>query len=572
METRTCQNCKSEFVIDQEDFNFYEKIKVPPPTFCPECRTVRRLCWRNEMSLFHRKCGAPGHEENLISFYPPEEKLKVYDLKYWWGDGWDPMSYGREYDFSKPFFEQWKNFRNNFPLQSMSNSNQVNSDYCNIATDSKDSYMCSGSWKIEKTFYSNRITETKDSTDLYVVYRSELCYEDVICFDSYHLLYSINCKNCVDSYFLYDCVGCTDCFGCTNLRNKSYCIWNQQFSKEEYQKRLEEFNLKDYKTIEELKIRFNELYLRATHRFSNQIKSVNSTGDNLEGVKNCKICFDARGKMEDVKYSHWLAVDAKDVYDSGPGIGMAELVYDSFDTGIGNFRNLFTSVVYSSNDVEYSFDCHSCSNLFGCIGLQSKKYYILNKQYSKEEYEKLLLRIKEHMNQIPYIDKKGRVYRYGEFFPTELSPFAYNETVAQDYFPLTKEKALEMGYKWRDKKASEYKVTIKAEDLPGKLEDVSDSITQEVIGCMHGGKCSDRCVGAYKITEEELNLYKRIKVPLPRLCFGCRHDMRLKKRNPMKLWHRKCMKEGCPNEFETSYAPERPEIVYCERCYQQEVY
>ena len=27
----------------------------------------------------------------------------------------------------------------------------------------------------------------------------------------------------------------------------------------------------------------------------------------------------------------------------------------------------------------------------------------------------------------------------------------------------------------------------------------------------------------------------------------------------------------CPNEFETSYAPDRAEIVYCESCYQVEV-
>ena len=29
--------------------------------------------------------------------------------------------------------------------------------------------------------------------------------------------------------------------------------------------------------------------------------------------------------------------------------------------------------------------------------------------------------------------------------------------------------------------------------------------------------------------------------------------------------------EPCPNEFETTYSPDRPEIVYCEQCYQQEV-
>jgi hypothetical protein len=63
-----------------------------------------------------------------------------------------------------------------------------------------------------------------------------------------------------------------------------------------------------------------------------------------------------------------------------------------------------------------------------------------------------------------------------------------------------------------------------------------------------------------------------MQIPIPRRCFYCRHDSRINRRNPYKLWHRKCMKEGCDNEFETSYDPERPEIVYCEKCYQAEVY
>ena len=35
------------------------------------------------------------------------------------------------------------------------------------------------------------------------------------------------------------------------------------------------------------------------------------------------------------------------------------------------------------------------------------------------------------------------------------------------------------------------------------------------------------------------------------------------------IHHKK--EEPCPNEFETTYAPERPEIVYCEQCYLREV-
>ncbi len=580
-ETKQCQNCKNDFTIEPEDFTFYEKIKVPPPTFCPECRTVRRLTWRNEMSLFKRKCDAPGHDEILISFLHPDEKLVVYDGKAWWGDGWDPLSYGREYDFSKSFFEQWRDLRNSIPLQALSNINATNSDYCNVSEGSKDSYMVSGTWKVERLMYSNRVSDDKDSSDLYIVHRSELCYEDVLCSDSYHLLYSYNCKSCVDSYFLYDCVGCTNCFGCTNLRNKSYCMWNEQLSREEYTKRLQEYNFKDHKTIQELKQKFDELRLKALHRFAVQIKTVNSTGDNLEGTKNCKNSFDITGKVEDIKNCHWFAVSAKDAYDSGPGIGLAELVYESFDTGVGNYRSLFTSVVYGSNDVEYSFNCHGSSNLFGCIGVRNQKYCILNRQYSKEEYEVLLPKIKEQMMQMPYVDKRGIAYRYGEFFPAEFSTFCYNETQAQDYFPISKEKALEMGYRWRDRHANEYTTTMESKDIPENLDNVTDEILKEVIACKNKDTASNYCRKAYKVTEDELNLYRKLGVPLPRMCFMCRHEARLKTRNPMKLWQCSCMctKPGhahgdtkCETQFETSYALERPEIIYCEKCYQAEVY
>ena len=579
-ENRNCQNCKQDFTIDSEDFNFYEKIKVPPPTFCPECRTIRRLSFRNEISLFKRNCDFPDHNEKIISAFHPDEQLVIYDFKNWWSDKWDPMEYAKDYDFSQSFFEQWRDFRNNFPFQSLSNSNSVNSEYCNVADDVRNCYLTSATEACDQVFYSNRVFHTKDSSDVYIVHRSELCYESVILFDCYHTLYSINCKSCVDSYFLYDCVGCVNCFGCTNLRNKSYCMWNEQLSKEEYFKRLKDIDLTDYETVSKLKEKFKDFYLKSLHRFANQVKVFNSTGDNIEGLKNSKSCFDLTGNTEDSKYIHWGALNIKDAYDAGPGVGDAELVYDVFDTGLGNYRNLFTSVVYYSNNIEYSFNCYSCSDLFACIGLRTKKYCIFNKQYTKEEYQKIVPKIIEHMNSTPYIDAKGRVYKYGEFFPSELSPFAYNETVAQDYFPITKKEAESMGYRWRDREKSVHEISLDALDIPNKLSEVSDDITEQVIKCLHGNKCEDRCSGAFKVTKDELNLYRKMGVPIPRFCFGCRHDARLRKRNPMKLWHRSCMcdrngheHEGkCEVEFETSYAPERPEIIYCEKCYQKEVY
>ncbi len=109
-------------------------------------------------------------------------------------------------------------------------------------------------------------------------------------------------------------------------------------------------------------------------------------------------------------------------------------------------------------------------------------------------------------------------------------------------------------------------------DLPDSIEDVSDDILNEVISCPNDGDQMKQCTSAFKIVPAELQFYKQKNLPLPRFCPNCRHYERLKYRNPMKLWKRGCMKENCNNQFETSYAPERVEKIYCEKCYQQEVY
>ena len=251
------------------------------------------------------------------------------------------------------------------------------------------------------------------------------------------------------------------------------------------------------------------------------------------------------------------------------------------------FRNKCSYFIKNSARVYYSYNCTTCSDIFGCVGLRNKQYCILNRQYAKEEYEALVSKMIKHMGTLPYVDAMGRTYRYGEFFPTELSPFAYNEAIAQEYFPLTKEQTLAKGYRWREPEARQYAVTKKPDHLPDHVRDVTDSILNETIGCAHEGKCTEQCTTAFKIIPQELQFYRRMNLPLPRLCPNCRHYERLKQRNPLKLWHRQCMcdykvyqntvkqphhPEGrCPNEFETSYAPDRKEIVYCEQCYNAEV-
>ena len=179
------------------------------------------------------------------------------------------------------------------------------------------------------------------------------------------------------------------------------------------------------------------------------------------------------------------------------------------------------------------------------------------------------------MNNIPYVDKKGATYKYGEFYPIELSPFGYNETYAPEVVSLTKEEAKNNGYNWQDNiQRTTGKETLPPEKIPDSIKEVKDNIVDEVFKCIE-------CERNYKIILNELIFYKKMQIPIPRRCLYCRYATRIKRRNPFKLWYRQCMCEKqnhfhgtgkCEVEFETSYDPDRPEIIYCEKCYQAEVY
>ncbi|MEI6280680.1 MAG: hypothetical protein WCP17_01630 [bacterium] len=565
-EKRVCQNCKNDFVIEPEDFRFYEKIKVPPPSWCPECRLIRRMMWRNERSLFRRPNGA-NKSDSLISIYHPDSKIIAYDKDMWWSDKWDPCDYGMDYDFSKTFFEQFKELLERVPHIALFDSKSVNARFCNITVEMKNSYLVSATWTSEDSMYCNRLFECKFTHDSYTCFNTEFCYENVYCRDSNKLFFSRESENCLDSYFLYDCRNCSDCILCTNLRNKSFCIENIQYSKEEYLKKKKELNLNMRSGLQKAKIKFQELWDNAFHKHLKITNTNNVVGDQVSNSRNCYGIFDFKDGAENVKYSSWGSKGLKDSYDVGPGCGDgSELTYEGISVGVQNGSTLFGSIVWYSNDVWYSYMMNNCQHCFGCAEMNGKKYCILNKQYTKEEYEKLVPKIIKHMEEMPYLDEKGRIYKYGEFFPSEISPFAYNETVAQDYFPIDKIKAKNEGYLWREYISSSYQITKKGNELPETIGEVDDSILDEIVECEITKK-------PFKILEQELSFYRRFDLSLPSIHPDERHNNRLKLRNPMVLRKRMCFFGD--KEVFTTYLPESeggPKKVVCAEHYNKEIY
>ncbi|MFH0928432.1 MAG: hypothetical protein V1821_03085 [bacterium] len=588
-ETKSCQVCKQSFTIEPEDFHFYEQIKVPPPTWCPDCRRMRRLAWRNERTLYPRKCDLCA--ASILTIYSPDKPRTVYCRECWYSDKWNPLDYGQDYDFSKNFFEQFSDLMNRIPYLNLSVTNAENSAYTNYSLNLKNCYLVFGSWECEDCLYSQRIVKTKDVVDSMWLNDCELAYETAYASKCFEIKDSFDCESCSDVAFLEHASSCSDCFASVNLRNKSNFVFNQCLSKEDYKRALSEFDLGSYKSLMALKAKFKEHALKFPHPATTGKENVNSTGDLIKNCKNCMNVF-VSNEGEDSANCCLIEKNFKNCQDLWIAMENTELCYEVVAAGANNFGSKFGLTLYQGcSDLEYCYTCISSHDSFGSASLKNNKYCILNKQYSKGEYEVLVEKIRKQMSEQKYRDVLGREYGYGEFFPPELSPFAYNESLAQQYFPSTKEQAGSSGLMWKELAEKNYQITLKAEDLPDHIKDAGDDILKQTIGCLHAGKCNEQCTLGFKIIPAELAFYRKKNIALPRLCFNCRQYERLAARNPFKLWKRKCNCAGsgsdnaiyknqnshphgagrCQNQFQTSFAPDRPEIIYCEECYQQEI-
>jgi hypothetical protein len=557
---KTCTLTGKSFEVRDEDLKFYEKISpvfngktclIPPPILHPKERERRRLAFRNERNLYNRKSSLSG--KDIISNIHPSSPYNVYSHDEWWSDKWDALDYGRDFDFKRPFFEQFHELLYQVPRPPLINNKAENSDYCNYADGNKNCYLITTSNWNEDSYYGFLLVNNENAVDCLWCTDCELVYQCIDCVKCYNVKYAQNCEQCVESSFLMDCMGLENCMFCINLRKKKYHIFNKPFPKEEYEKRVREIT-GSYSEFQKMLAQFKQL--RKDHsirRASNIVNSENVSGNHIFNSKNIYRGFDIYD-CRDCAYVHdgLKGVDCYDVdYFDG-----TELCYES--TSLIGYGYRFTAFCRDSYNLFYCDNCHSCKNCFGCTGLRNEQYCILNRKYSQEEYERLIPIIIKHMSSPSPLYYEGE---WGEFFPINLSCFAYNETLAYDEFPLTREEALNRNYMWREPDQHEYRPqNIKISD---KVQEVPDTITSNILACEDCGK-------NYRIIPQEFKYYRHMKVPVPHKCPDCRHINRIKQRNPRSLFNRSCSK--CKKSIQTSYSPDRPETIYCEKCYLEAVY
>ena len=568
IETKKCRISGQEFFVTDKDLEFYEKISpvfggkkylIPTPTLCPDERQRRRLSFRNERKFYHRKCDKTGNQ--MISIYSPDKPYVVYDQNIWRSDDWSPFDYGMNFDFSQPFFTQfWVLFLRTPKMNLFHQAQNENSEYSHLSSYNKNCYLLTAGNENEDCYYTTYLQRNKKIIDSCFIFDSENCYSSVDCKNCYNIFYSSSCVWSQDLYLCEDCQECHHCIGCSGLIHKEYHVLNRPVSKSQYRE-----IISNNEKIWEVRKYFKKVSLSVPKKLLHGVQNENVTGDYLLNSKNSYNCFDCT-YLEDCKNCTWLH-KAKNCHDHYAWGLPAELCYENQLVWNGwRMVQFGLSCMNNCYDLFYCVDSTSINNCLGCSSLNGKQHHcILNKSYSAHEYESLCSHIIDHMRSTG---------EWWEFFPHELSPFGYNETVAQEYFPMTEEALRIKGWNWRpNEETSSYHgpyysgMTIENYDEQIVGYEIAqkniDDLLNWILLCEKSGK-------PFKVIKQELIFYIENNLPLPTKHPDQRHKERMDMRNPRTLHERSCLE--CGEKIITTYTPEKPEKVVCKGCYRKLVY
>ncbi len=546
---KNCEHCGNNFSFTENELSMYKKIDLVVPELCVPCR------WKQHFAFWpfgkFRTGNSDLSGEKLITVLPENPRYPIYTSKEWWSDAWDPTSYARESDSTRPFFDQLKELQEKVPRPHQQGAQSVGCDWCDDAWESKNCYLTRSIARSENLFYGYRALECKDSIDISHVFTLDQCYDCGYCFSSYSLLFSRNCRECIESAFLFDCRNCQHCFMSWNLRGKSYCIENVQYSKEEYEEKMKSVNLGSHTELEKYKARYTEILKEnAVHRENFNIKTYNSTGAYMSNCNNCTNVFcweDSENCTNCIR-----GLKSKDSIDL-TGCWIMELC------GNNSCCTNAYALKYSiwSDGARYSEYCDQCLEIdycFGCVGLRKKKYCILNKEYTKEEYEALKEKI--------ITDMKVRG-EYGTFPPYSLGLCPYNFSTAAVYFPdVTQEYVEGLGGYW-DKNENKKIEGMPTSELPDSIRDATDSLVTQALVCPVTG-------WRYNIASDELAFLKRKNVALPRVHFDVRTKERLAPMSQTKGESYQCT--FCSKDIVGYYPYDWGyKKIACVDCYQREI-
>lgn len=521
-----CKSCCLDFIVFDNDIKMLGKLSpkiwntifpLPKPKLCPSCREQRRLSFINYMNLFKSTCNWCWN--NIVSRFNPESWIKVYCTNCWASDNHDYLKEGIDIDFSKSVFEQISYLVKKTPFQNLVwgfSNIKNNSIYTNHTADIHNSYMVSEADFVENCMYWRGLRKSNHLVDCLNCWNSEYCYECVDSSNLYNCFYLLNSTSCNNSYYLQNSHWCSNCVWCVNLTNKSHHIFNKEVSKKEYEIFVQDINTKD--KIDLIKREYNKLIEDNKTDEKYILNSENCEWNYISNSKNCFASYDINS-CEDLRFCTDIN-NSTDLMDISSYWSHSEHMYEW--AGVWRYsRNIyFSNIIWKWEDLFYCIDVKKSKNCFASVNLKEMQYCILNKQYTKEEYFELLPKIIKHMQ---------KIWEWWEFFPSNISPFWYNETVADEYYPLKETEAISNWFNWSSYESPTPKVdkVIQASKLGSTLKDIPDDILNWAIKC-------DKTNKPFRILREELDFYRKHNISIPKLHPDERHLNRVRLRNIKK--------------------------------------
>lgn len=546
---RVCKITGKKFEVSELEQKLREQFGAPLPDTHPYERMRRLLAFRNVYTLYNDNCDLCG--KHTLSIWGENPKFPVYCSTCWASDKWQAPE--ANLDLDKPFFEQLKELYGRCGRSArVIQEPFVNSDYCNAATGLKNCYMCFNSQFCEDSQYLFGCRFLKNSLDTVMTKESaEFLSGCISCPQSYQLFWSEFAVKCSDSYFLYDCMDCNNCALSTGLRHKSYVFMNQQLTKEQYANKIKDLQNGSFVSWQKYWQQFQDLKKVYPKKAVLGLQNENVSGNIASGSKDVIDSYDIAGVENSANVS--LVTNIKDSLDvaSFGGTG-AEKVYSCTQVGnkIMNIQLSFTCLDTCHN-LTYCIGLSSSHDCFGCVFTKKSEFAILNKKYSQSEYEELIAKLKSKMIE------RGE---YWQMFSNDLIPFAYNETMAQLFFPLDKSGAQKLGFRWVDKKIPTVPTNLVL-NLPDSINDLEWSqVEGKFVICPQSGR-------PFKLTKPEFEFYKKFSIPVPRLHPDVRFVDLYPRAMMFNLHQAKC--NNCAVDIETSH-PEG-DLVLCDKCYLDKV-
>ncbi len=378
---RVCVATGEKWVMGEREIEWYRKFNVPPSKYSPLTRQKLAHSYFIIFDIWYNKHAETG--EPIISNIHPATGIRVLPDKEWFEQ--DFLSHGRSLDIKEPFFDQLYELSRSVPRAAGYNYVPPKNSISFISFGDQDSYFVLAC-KSKRTFYSVNAYDVEDCAELTHVNNAQNCYNILRSDRVFNCRFLHECKDCLDCNFLFDCRNCEHCFGATNKRNKKYLFFNEQLTKEEWENRVSKIDLCSYKVRSEYERQYDALVNEAIWPENFNINAEDSAGEYLVDVSNCVNCYytNAPGSRDCEDCTYFEHGASHDCYNIAAPINASYCYY-----GIGTQgSNLLyaMSINVECQNCEYCELCYDCEYCFGCVGLRHKKYCILNRQYTEDEY------------------------------------------------------------------------------------------------------------------------------------------------------------------------------------------